>query len=489
MLSAITSLPQAFNWAKDFIYAATGSPAKAKLDAPNGEREAVPLEAAIETARKLAPGARQILLQVPSTPGRPIELFAIERSAPHDEARSYLYVDPGSGEILACTPYEQSSIGSKFYFWTFAIHTGEAGGLPLRILLFLGAISLPLLAFTGLRSYLGTIAQRRAATLADRPDAPTLAVNVTSIRDETDKVKRFVLSPVGDEPLPPGTPGGHIDVHLGDGLVRQYSLTNGPQETDGYAIAVRRSPDSRGGSERLHTSVKVGDMLAVSAPRNHFPLEFGAKHHLLIAGGIGITPLISMAKHLQAGGSSFRLEYFVRNQAQAAFRDDLECPEFRDHVRFHEQIPPEKAGEYLMSLGIGYQDGAHAYVCGGNDFIRNVEVALGTAWPADHIHHEHFSADPTAWSAHREAFEVVLARSGRSFTVPADRTILERMAELGIPTVYSCAQGVCGTCLTRVLEGRPDHHDAFLSDKEKAAGDRMLLCVSRALGRRLVLDL
>lgn len=488
-LIALTSLPQAFGWAQAAIYAAAGSPMAAAPRVPESLSPPIPVENVVRKARALAPGAKEVLVHIPHEAGQAYESFVIDGDAPHGNARTFLFVDPRNGETISFTPYSQSSLGSKIYFWTLSLHTGEAGGMLWRLVLVLAALTVPFLAFTGLRSYLGGIAQRRAHVVLHAPEAPTLAVVVAAVRQETDHVKQFDLAPADGGELPIATPGAHVDVHLGQGLVRQYSLINGPSERSVYRIAVRKSPESRGGSRRLHEEVKPGDLLAISAPRNHFPLVQGASHHLLIAGGIGITPLLSMARHLLEGGTSFSLEYFTRTHERTPFRNILKTDEFSGRVRFHHGVGPEELSIYAAALHPSHPAGAHAYICGGRTFIAAVESGLAESWPRENIHHEHFAADPSLWSQPRHAFELVLARSNHSLVVPADRTIAQALAEHGYPTATSCEQGVCGTCLAHVLAGSPDHRDAFLSDSQKAEGKLMMICVSRARGNRLVLDL
>ncbi len=271
--------------------------------------------------------------------------------------------------------------------------------------------------------------------------------------------------------------------------MRQYSLCNNPAETDRYVIAVKRVPDSRGGSEAMHDRVDEGDVLSISGPRNHFPIEASARHHLLLAGGIGITPLLCMARHLQHRGESFALQYFTRSIEQTAFHDVLSGPEFRGKVTFHYAVEPERLREYLHKLLRQRPPGAHLYVCGPRPFMNLVEEIAGVTWPPEAIHIEYFTADPMASAGPREPFDITLARSGMTLTVPADKSIVQVLAAQGVDNLTSCEQGVCGTCLTGVLEGVPDHRDAFLSENERKANDKMLVCVSRAKSKSLVLDL
>lgn len=487
-LIAITGPPQAFEWVEKAIYAASGSEMLEVPDAPLATGSTIPMERVMQKARALAPQAREILMHVPHR-GKAFEVYLIAANAPHSYARTYLFVDPSDGKTLSYIPYAESSLGAKIYYWTMALHTGEAGGVLWRLILLLAALTVPLLAYTGLKSYLGGVAQRRARVVARVPETPTLAAIVVAVHQETDQVKQFDLAAADGSEFPLPTPGAHVDVHLGQGMIRQYSLINGPSERSIYRIGVRKSPASRGGSQMLHDDVKPGDLLTISAPRNHFPLVQGASHHVLIAGGIGITPLLSMARHLLDGGSSFILEYFTRDPDRTPFRNILETPEFEGKVRFHHGVPLDELQAYVAKLLPSHPEGAHAYVCGGSSFIAGVETSLAPNWPMGNIHHEHFAADPSLWNGPRREFELTLARSNHSLTVPADRSIAQALAENGFPSATSCEQGVCGTCLTRVLAGTPEHRDAFLSAQQKAEGKLMMICVSRAHGHHLTLDL
>jgi vanillate O-demethylase ferredoxin subunit len=314
-------------------------------------------------------------------------------------------------------------------------------------------------------------------------------VRVEATRDETEEIRAFRLAPLDGKPLPAFTPGAHISVQIPDGLTRQYSLCNGPDDRDAYHIAVKREPESRGGSRALHERVAAGQTLTITAPRNHFPLERKARHHLLLAGGIGITPLLSMARHLQKSGASFELKYFTRSIRHTAFHDELSGPGFAGKVDFHYALDPDSLRLYLHKLLRERRQGAHLYACGPRPFMNLVQDIASASWPPQAVHMEFFSADPLASSGACRPFEIELARSRATYTVPAEKTILQVLAEHGIDVVNSCAQGVCGTCVTGVLGGAPDHRDAFLSEKERKACDKMLLCVSRAKTERLVLDL
>lgn len=316
-----------------------------------------------------------------------------------------------------------------------------------------------------------------------------LPVVVRRVRQEALDIKSFELALAGGARLPPFTPGSHIDVEIEPGLVRQYSLTNGPLEEAAYVIAVKREPASRGGSLAMHERVKEGDALGISAPRNNFALAAGAAHHLLLAGGIGITPLYGMARSLQEFGASFELQYFSRSIQHTAFHAALSAPQYRGKVAFHYALEPEAVRAYLRKLLWRRDEGAHLYLCGPRPFMDLVEQTAAATWPPEAVHVEYFSADPASLAGPRQSFRVRLARSGGEYEIPAGSTIVKALAAQGFQVVTSCEQGVCGTCLTGLLEGVPDHRDVFLTDEERQAGDKIMPCVSRAKSDLLVLDL
>lgn len=316
-----------------------------------------------------------------------------------------------------------------------------------------------------------------------------LPVRVARIQDEAIDIKSFDLESASNAALPSFTPGSHIDVQVGEGPVRQYSLCIKPGDVIAYRIAVKREPQSRGGSLAMHERVRVGDILNVSAPRNNFALSEDRAHSVLIAGGIGITPLLSMALQLDTLGRSFELQYFSRSIAHMAFHELLSQKKFSDKVGFHYALEPESVRSYLRKHLWHHQDGAHLYLCGPRPFMDLVEQTAAITWPPESVHLEYFTADSAALSGPRETFIVRLARSGGEYLVPTDKSIVETLAEHGVTIETSCEQGVCGTCLCGVLAGTPDHRDVFLTDEEKALGDKMTPCVSRATSDVLVLDI
>ena len=298
----------------------------------------------------------------------------------------------------------------------------------------------------------------------------------------------FELASADGAALPGFTAGAHIDVHLADGLVRQYSLSNDPRETHRYVIGVLKEPQSRGGSIAMH-ALAEGDTLFVSEPRNHFPLTPGATSTLLLAGGIGITPLLSMAQTLAAAGAAFELHYCTREPARAAFRERIEAADLAASARvYFDSASPEERADLAAIIGAP-DAGRHVYVCGPAGFI---DAVLGTArnlgWPETHLHKEYFAA-ATPPVIDGGVFTVKIASTGQCVEIGEHQSVVESLAAAGITIPTSCEQGVCGTCLTRVLAGQPEHRDMYLTDEERDANDQFLPCCSRSKSAELVLDL
>lgn len=314
----------------------------------------------------------------------------------------------------------------------------------------------------------------------------TIDVRVAAKVCEAEGICSYELVRVDGAPLPPFEAGAHIDVHLGDGLVRQYSLCNAPHETRRYLIGVLRDPGSRGGSAAMHDAVHAGSVLTIGVPRNHFPLV-DAPRTLLLAGGIGVTPMLAMAEALAAKGAAFEMHYCARSPERAAFRERIAASSFAEQVHFH--YDSDAAQRLDLPALLAAPADTHLYVCGPAGFIEHVlAAARERGWPDAQLHVEYF-AGAAIDTAGDQPFEVKLASSGQVFTVPAGRSVIRVLAEQGIQLPYSCEEGVCGTCLTRVLDGVPEHRDLYLTDEERAANDQFMPCCSRARTRLLVLDL
>ncbi|MDR7152019.1 vanillate O-demethylase ferredoxin subunit [Hydrogenophaga palleronii] len=290
-------------------------------------------------------------------------------------------------------------------------------------------------------------------------------------------------------PLPAFDPGAHIDVHLPNGLVRQYSLCSDPARLDSYQIGVLRDPGSRGGSLAVR-GLAVGDSIRISAPRNHFPLFEGASNHLLLAGGIGITPMLCMAKFLARSNAAFELHYCTRSLDRTAFLESLQHPSLAPWSTVH--FDDGAAGQKLDLDRVLEEatHGTHLYVCGPAGFM---EWVLGSArragWGEDRLHREYFAAPASTQPMPTGEFRVKVVSTGAVVPVMADQSVAEALKQSGIELPVSCEQGICGTCVTRILEGVPDHRDFFLTDTEHAAGNIFTPCCSRAKTQLLVLDL
>jgi vanillate monooxygenase ferredoxin subunit len=317
---------------------------------------------------------------------------------------------------------------------------------------------------------------------------PQIPVKVLRKQQEAQDIASFELARPDGAALPAFSAGSHIDVQVPGGLTRQYSLCNDAAENHRYRIAVLRDANSRGGSAGMHDAVKEGDTLLISEPRNHFPLVH-AQRTLLFAGGIGVTPLLAMAQRLAAIGADFTLHYSTRSPARTAFRDEIAGSSYADRVRFHFD-DGDAAQKLDLAAELGApQPGTHLYVCGPTGFIDFVvKTAQGLGWPPEQVHLEYFGAAPQDTTGDR-AFQVKIASSGAVYDVAADQTVVHALQAHGIEILTSCEQGVCGTCITRVLQGECDHRDLYFTDEEKAANDQFTPCCSRAKTPLLVLDL
>jgi vanillate O-demethylase ferredoxin subunit len=308
---------------------------------------------------------------------------------------------------------------------------------------------------------------------------------------ETADIACFEFVDPAGGPLPPFAAGAHIDVEVGPGLVRQYSLCNAPGQRDRYQIGVLREPVSRGGSIQLVDRVGEGDLIRVSDPRNHFRLDPDGTYSVLIAGGIGITPILCMAEHLAHIGAPFQMHYGLRSPDRAAFRSRIECSAFASAVAFHFDDGASDQRLDLTQIVAAAPPSAHLYVCGPAGLIEAVlAAARASGWSEERLHREFFTPPEIATGIGSDlAFEVQIASSGVVLSVPAETSITAVLAEHGIEVPTSCERGVCGSCITRVLSGVPNHRDFFLTPDEQAANDQMALCCSRSGSRRLVLAL
>ena len=286
--------------------------------------------------------------------------------------------------------------------------------------------------------------------------------------------------------LPKIEAGSHIDVHLPNGMVRQYSICQDPRHEGVFRLGILKDPDSRGGSASAFDDIQDGMRLQVSAPKNLFPLV-KAKHSVLIGGGIGITPLITMAYQLLANGDSFELHYCGASPERAAFVDELSDGDLAEHTHFHFKSAGASHREFFESAIKDLDPATHIYTCGPVGFMDWViNLAQTQNFPTEQVHKEYFNVEVETGG---DAFEVVAERSGKTIKVAAEETILQALAREGINIEMSCEQGVCGTCMCDVIEGEPDHRDVYFTDEEKASNEQILVCCSRSKSSRLVLDI
>jgi tetrachlorobenzoquinone reductase len=285
--------------------------------------------------------------------------------------------------------------------------------------------------------------------------------------------------------LPPYQPGAHIDIHLPNGLIRQFSLLNPNDKPDSYAVGIKLDAASRGGSRYIFDELRVGHAVKISAPRNNFPLVENAEHVVLFGGGIGITPIWCMAQRLEALNRSWELYYSSRSRADMAFIATLEAfgPE-----RVHLHLDDEADGKFLDIVGAIAKApaNAHFYCCGPNPMLKAFEDAAAGR-PKHNVHVEYFT--PKAEAATSGGFWVELARSGEEYYIPEGKKILEVLYEAGCDVDYSCELGICGECVTRVISGIPEHRDSVLSEEEQAANDKVMICCAGCKSERLVLDM
>lgn len=287
--------------------------------------------------------------------------------------------------------------------------------------------------------------------------------------------------------LPGASPGAHIDLHLPNGQIRQYSLTNaqGTATQTSYQIAVARDANSRGGSAWIHDKLRTGTSLSISAPRNLFELDTAASGKVLFIGaGIGITPIYAMVKAAQKNGMDWQLMACARSASRMAFQEELHALDDR-RVQFHFDM--EQGTSLHLQTLLSASDWEAVYACGPAGLLDAIEQATAH-WPAGSVRMERFKSQTQDTSTHT-AFQLVLAQSGQTVEVQADESPLEALERIGIDHPYACREGLCGTCEVRVLEGQPDHKDNVLSEQERLTGQRFIPCISRCRGPQLIIEL
>jgi ferredoxin-NADP reductase len=314
--------------------------------------------------------------------------------------------------------------------------------------------------------------------------AAPLRVLLKSIAFEADRINSYALEAVDGAPLPAFTAGAHVELHLAPDLIRSYSLTNDPAERQRYVIAVKHEAAGRGGSAHVHDRLKVGDVLTISAPHNNFVFDEGDHPSVFVAGGIGITPILSMHRRLRTLQQPAALLYCARSRSDAAFCEELAA---NAEVQFH--FDDERGGPPDLEAFLTTQPAdSDFYCCGPLAMIEAFETAC-SALRLKNVHIERFAAKRGVDGPQRGSYQVVLIQDGRTLDVPAGAALLDVLQEAGVDVDHACREGICGACETRVLEGVPDHRDSILSDTERLSGKTMLVCVSGCIGSRLVLDL
>ena len=315
--------------------------------------------------------------------------------------------------------------------------------------------------------------------------AHTLNAFVHTLKFEAQDILSLELRPLAGEEFPAFEAGSHIDLHLPNGIVRSYSLLNDCRERHRYVIGVLKDKASRGGSRAVHEQLRIAMQLQISEPRNNFKLTETAEHSVLVAGGIGITPILSMMRRLLSQGrTDFKLYYCTRDAAGTAFMDELHAPELAGKITVHhDHGDPAKA----LDLWPVFErpSNAHVYCCGPQGLMDSVRDMTGH-WPSERIHFESFGVAQTGF-AENKIFDVVLQKSGTRMTVPTEQSILEVLRACGHVVSSSCESGTCGSCRTGLIAGEAEHRDMVLRPDEHT--HQIMVCVSRAKSTELVLDL
>ncbi|MDO9360933.1 MAG: PDR/VanB family oxidoreductase [Polaromonas sp.] len=314
-------------------------------------------------------------------------------------------------------------------------------------------------------------------------------VRVRAMRYEAEGVCSVELAPVApDVSLAPFTAGAHIDLHLPGGPVRSYSLLNSQGDVSRYVVGVHLHPASRGGSRHVHAAMRPGDVITIAGPRNHFKLVEDAGHSVFIAGGIGITPLLSMMRRLNDLKRPWELHYAARTRMQAGFLDEVRELSAGGQGRVTIALDGEPGGTMLNLASIVAQAprDAHLYCCGPVGMLEAFEAATAGVPPVQ-VHTEYFA--PRQELDTTGGFEVRCARSAKSAQVRSGQTVLQALLDLGVDIPYACEEGICGSCEVAVLEGDPDHRDSVLTQQERQAGKTMMVCCSGSKSDVLVLDI
>jgi vanillate O-demethylase ferredoxin subunit len=450
----------------------------------------LPLDEVIAAARQRYGEAPIKNVRFPGGHGRVVAVFFETPSTTRPRASDQIWLDAYTASTLGV--YEAGTLpaGNVFLDWMLPIHSGEVFGLVGRVLFFLGALCFSGLAATGVwqwfeRRRLRSLPVPTGGDVANR--AHLIDVVVANAWDETRAVRALELRAIDGRELPSFEAGAHVDVYLPQGIIRQYSIWSDPSDRARYCIAVLKTPDSRGGSVAVH-ALQAGVRVQIAPPRNTFALVEDAPASVLIAGGIGVTPMLAMASRLAKSRRPFTMHYCARRRDDAAFVPQLQALAAPGALSLHFSDEPYPGRFHARAVLAAAPAGAHIYVCGPARLIESVLAAgreLG--WSEDRLHAELFKAPPVDPDA--RAFDLHLIRSGRVVHVSARQTALDVLVAHGMDIPSSCAQGICGTCVTKVLDGVPDHRDRYLTPAEHDSGTVFTPCCSRARTPVLVLDL
>jgi vanillate O-demethylase ferredoxin subunit len=452
------------------------------------EVELLPLDEVIAAARERYGDARIKNVRFPGGHGRVVAVFFETPSTTRPRASDQVWLDGYTAATLG--RYEAGTLpaGNVVLDLMLPIHSGEVFGIVGRVLFLFGALCLSGLAITGVWQW---FERRRLRSLPPVREAVNrsnlIDVVVTAVWDETPAVRALELRAVQGGELPAFDAGAHVDVYLPRDVIRQYSIWSDPHDRTRYCIAVLKTPDSRGGSVAVH-ALQQGAQIKIAPPRNTFALVDDAPASVLIAGGIGVTPIIAMASRLATLRKPFTVHYCARRREDAAFVPQLQALVPEGALTLHFSDEPHPGRFHARAVLAAAPPGAHIYVCGPARLIESVLAAgreLG--WSEDRLHAELFKA--AAPGADSQAFDLHLIRSGRVVHVPAQQTALDVLVAHGIGIPSSCAQGICGTCVTKVLDGVPDHRDRYLTPAEHDSGTVFTPCCSRARTPVLVVDL
>ncbi|CCV09445.1 Vanillate O-demethylase oxidoreductase [Mesorhizobium metallidurans STM 2683] len=316
-------------------------------------------------------------------------------------------------------------------------------------------------------------------------------LKISNVSDETASIRTYSLvNASAGVPLPEFSAGSHIIVRVTGSTWRQYSLVNTPGLSDHYLISVLREQEGRGGSQWIHENWKVGDIIETDGPANNFKLDESAGRVILIAGGIGITPILSMARRLQQIGTEYHLYYCARSVEETAHYAAIVNSTLGRNVTFIHNKGTKGGRLDVSGLLSDRKEDCHVYVCGPHGLVEAVKGAT-RGWPPETVHYELFGADPSAIRCREgdSEFTVTIGSTGESFAVPAGRSILRVLADNGVKVSKLCEEGYCGSCLTPVVSGKPDHRDSVLTQAERNSGELIALCCSRAESENLILDL